>query len=653
MALTPKKSRLPRKLNIVLIVTVFCVTFFVCAKPESLLAQPPIEVADRSSMAPTIRTGASDTFSKADLMITIDYKDSPAVAAERLAKALTSATTADDIRPAAYEALARSGITIKSPAEVYAKTGPRVVKRWLLPSQADNLSLDFLEHQGWTLAELTRAVAEFPDGPGPALLKRPETLGMLLREWAAIAKQSPDNPEAFAPLLLARISEIRGRGSDFTQGKIVPEQIELSYFELMILTAGAFKGLPQIQASRQSSSAASVLAGATSWWTSFLVQPACADGGDPCSWFKDNIGKGGDAEAAQDFAEEGFGALMDKALDKTGDWLKTVGDGALAKSLGQTVSVFKLANLLTSMISMYGGHSLTLTWEPAKPHYLGNEHGDVSMKIIATVSTRPLADDATLACLKFLGIEKPTSDSMKDTIVEWVSLYGTPKHAQPKFPPSSRENVGTDGQAVLELTMSQEALGEEVKKSGKLKRDQIVMQANLIVYKSNPGKIMAAALFGGVAGGNIEILKGWFANWFPKRVVARVPVEWHKLSRWRCVVEVAPGMPLRIVYSSGLGVKSIWTWSFEGDSRYSGSGTFDLTSGSTRFVMTPMVTDGEVTAKGAYPKTASLGGTDEEPTLILGIDGKVHIVASGGGDGGGSVTKNVKGQKTFKLKEIE
>ncbi|MBV5318201.1 MAG: hypothetical protein JZU50_10385, partial [Desulfobulbaceae bacterium] len=187
----------------------------------------------------------------------------------------------------------------------------------------------------------------------------------------------------------------------------------------------------------------------------------------------------------------------------------------------------------------------------------------------------------------------------------------------------------------------------------KLKRDQVVMQANLIVYKSNPGKIMAAALFGGVAGGNIEILKGWFANWFPKRAVAHVPVEWHKLSRWRCVVDVAPGMPLRIVYSSGLGAKSIWTWSFEGDSRYSGSGTFDLTSGSTRFVMTSMVTDGEVTAKGAYPKTASLGGTDEEPTLILGIDGKVHIVASGGGDGGGSVTKNVKGQKTFKLEEIE
>jgi len=485
---------------------------------------------------PTIQAGVISAFSKAGIRhIDIDYAESPAAAAERLANSLASATTADQIRPAAYEALARSGIAIKNSSEFFAKTGQRAIKRWLLPSQADNLALDFLEHQGWTLSELTRSVAEYPSGPGPDLLKRPETLGMLLREWTAIAKQSPAHPEAFAPLLLARIAQIRGGGSDFTQGKIVPEQVELSYFELMILTAGTFKGLPQSQDSKQLSHAVSVLDCVTSWSAAFLVRPAYADGGDPCSWFKDNIGKGGDAEAAQDFAEEGVGWMMDKALKKTGDWLKTVGDGALAKSLGQTVSVFKLANLLTSMISMYGGHSLTLTWEPSKPHYLGNEHGNASMKIIANVSTRPLADDATLACLKFFGIEKPTSDSMKDTTVEWVSLYGTPKHAQPKFPPSSRENVGTDGQAVLELTMSQEALGEETKKSGKLKRDQIVMQANLIVYKSNPGKIMAAALFGGVAGGNIEILKGWFANWFPKRAVARVPVEWHKLSRWRCV----------------------------------------------------------------------------------------------------------------------
>jgi len=648
MACILKKSRLRQKIHIVPAVIAFFAALLAWPFSGPLLAQPAGEVPAASSPAPAIQAGVSGSFSKAGRSIDINYAESPAAAAERLATSLTGATTADEIRPAAYEALARSGITIKNSTEVFAKTGPRAIQRWLLPSQADNLALDFLEHQGWTLSDLTHAATEYPNGPGADLLKRPETLGMLLREWVAIAKQSPAHPEAFAPLLLARIAQIRGGGSDFTQGKIVPEQVELTYLELMILTAGTFKGLPQSQDSKPLSRSVSVLDCVMSWSASLLVQPAYADGGDPCSWFKDNIGKGGDAEAAQDFAEEGIGWMMDKALEKTGDWLKTVGDGALAKSLGQTVSVFKLANLLTSMISMYGGHSLTLTWEPAKPHYLGNEHGNVSMKIIATVSTRPLADDATLACLKFFGIEKPTSDSMKDTTVEWVSLYGTPKHAQPKFPPSSRENVGTDGQAVLELTMSQEALGDEVKKSGKLKRDQVVMQANLIVYKSNPGKIMAAALFGGVAGGNVEILKGWFANWFPKRAVARVPVEWHKLSRWRCVVDVAPGTPLRIVYTSGLGTKSIWTWAYESDLRFSGHGTFDLTSGSTRFVMASTVTDEGVTTHGTLPKTASIGGTDEEPTLILGIDGTARYSNAGGG-----VTKNLKGQRAFKLEEVE
>lgn len=125
-----------------------------------------------------------------------------------------------------------------------------------------------------------------------------------------------------------------------------------------------------------------------------------------------------------------------------------------------------------------------------------------------------------------------------------------------------------------------------------------------------------------------------------------------KLSRWRCVVEVAPGTPLRIVYTSGLGTKSIWTWSFEGDPMFSGSGTFDLTSGSTRYTMTPKATGHGTTARGAIPKTASIGGTDEEPTLILGIDGTAHYTASGEG-GSGSVAKNVTGQRTFKLEEIE
>ncbi|WP_448873409.1 hypothetical protein [Desulfobulbus propionicus] len=652
MACTGKQLSARRKLSIVPAMIAVWITLVAWPLSGLLWAQSSPDTTVPSPPAAPVQAGTSEVLSTAVPKINIDYTESSSAAAERLATSLTSATTADAIRPAAYEALARSGIAVKSSSEVIAATGPRIIKRWLMPTQADNLALDFLEHQGWTLSELTRAVAEYPNGPGPALLKRPETLGILLREWVAMAKQSPADPEAFAPLLLARIAQIRGGGSDFTQGPIIPEQIELSYLELMLFTAGAYKGLPPQQTPVRLSRAASLLECATSWSTSLLVPSAHAAGNNPCTWVKDNVGKNETAEAAQDFTEEGVGWMMDKALDRTGKWLDSLGDGILGKTLGQAAGLLKITNLLTSMISMYGGYGLTLTWDPAKPHYLGHEHGNAFMHITATVSARPLADDATLACLKFLGIEKTTSDSMKDTTVEWVSLYGTPKHAVAKFPPSSRENIGPDGKAVLELTMSQEMLGEEVKKSGRIKHDQIVMQANLIVYKSNPGKIMAATLFGGVVGGNIEVLKGWFANWFPKRAVARVPVEWHKLSRWRCVVEVAPGSSLRIVYTSGLGTKSIWTWAFEGDPMFSGSGSFNLTSGSARFVMTPKVAGEGATGQGAVPHTASIGGTNEEPTLILGIDGTARYTASSGG-GRGSLAKNVKGQRTYKLEEIE
>jgi len=68
---------------------------------------------------------------------------------------------------------------------------------------------------------------------------------------------------------------------------------------------------------------------------------------------------------------------------------------------------------------------------------------------------------------------------------------------------------------------------------------------------------------------------------------------------------------------------------------------------TTKFTQSTATT-GQRTAQ----KTASLGGTDEEPTLILGFDGKVHIGASDEGRTG-SLTKNSQGQKTCKLEEIE
>jgi hypothetical protein len=104
MASALKKSRSRRKLNIVPAVIAFCATLLASPLSGLLLAQPPGEVTEPSSLMPAIQAGVISAFSKAGIRIDIDYAESPAAAAERLANSLASATTADQIRPAAYEA---------------------------------------------------------------------------------------------------------------------------------------------------------------------------------------------------------------------------------------------------------------------------------------------------------------------------------------------------------------------------------------------------------------------------------------------------------------------------------------------------------------------------------------------------------------------
>lgn len=591
--------------------------------------------------------------------VTIDYAETPAQAATRLATALTSAKTLDEVRPAAYEALARTGIAVKTAkGDVLAKTGSRALTLWLFEEQSDNLAMDFLEHQGWTLDVLTQAVAEYPEGPGPELLKQPQTLGVLLREWAALAEKSPEDPEAFAPLLLARIAQVRGGGSDFTKGKIVPEQVEFSYLELMILTAGAFAAPPSSsQGSMRPEGTPGERPEPAAAWVPFAAAPAyAAAGGNPCTWIQEKWG-----EEAQDFAEEGGGAIFDKALDKVRDWLTGKGESGLAGGMKTAGSVFKWANFLTSMIAMYGGYSLTLTWDPAKPHYLGYDggHGDVRMEVTANVSTRPQGDDATLDCLKWAGVEKPKSDSVKDCTVEWVPLYGTPKHAVVTSKDFKRQHVNSDGKAVLKLDMTAEK-ATEAGRSGKLKNDQIVIQADLTTYKASPSKIMAAALFGGAAGGNLEVAKGWINKWFPKRAVARIPVEWHYLPRWRGVVDRPDGT--RWVFTSGQGLKSNWTVTLEGGPvevagmsfSPEGKGSFDLKDGeaSTQLQrkMVATVAGQQITMATTLPMTIVLGGTDEAPTLEVANGPGQNVISARGQSRVGPVEPG--GQTTVILTEL-
>ncbi len=371
--------------------------------------------------------------------VQIDYKESPAEAAARLGKVLAAAKTGDEARDAVYEALARTGVAVKAVnGDPLSITGDRRLTLWLFQEQANNLTLDLVEHQGWTLATFTQAIAEHPEGPGAGLVeKAPETFGILLREWAAEAARNPDDPSSFAPLLLAEISKARGGHSDFTTGTITPDQVELTYFELTVLTAGAFASEDVGSTSWRDTPAGSPLASILDAVASpFAVQKAYAE--DPCSFIADQWGKDADT-----FGRKGLDKIYNLATGKVGDWMTSRGMGDLVGGMKSLAGPMKWANLLFSYISLYGGFSITVDWEPDPTHYLGFDggHGNEKLKVTATVSVRPQADDATLKCLKFAGIDKPTSDSVKNARVQWIPLS---RHAEAREDGPARRRPGRE-----------------------------------------------------------------------------------------------------------------------------------------------------------------------------------------------------------------
>ncbi|MDO8914760.1 MAG: hypothetical protein Q7W16_01600 [Coriobacteriia bacterium] len=601
------------------------------------------------SLLPAGCTGAGGAGGR----VSIDYKESPADAAARLGKVLSAATTGDEARAAVYEALARTGVAVKTvDGDPLSITGDRRLTLWLYQEQANNLALDLVEHQGWTLATFTTAISEHPEGPGSALAeKAPEAFGILLREWAAEAARNPDDPSSFAPLLLAEIAKARGGRSDFTTGTITPDQVELTYFELEVLTAGAFASEDVGATSWRDGSAGSALASLLDAAASlFAVEKAYAE--DPCSFIKDTWGKDAD-----NFGRKGLDSIWGAATGKAGDWLTGKGMGDLVGGMKSLAGPMKWVNLLTNFISLYGGYSIEVKWDPSPTHWLAydGDHGNVKLKVTATVSVRPQADDATLKCLKFAGIDKPTSDSIKNARVEWVELSGLPKHAVMDQLGGDRvagafvQAVDDSGNAVLNLTMSTE---KDVKGRDldRVKKDQIVIQADVTTYKPDPSKLMAAAMFGGVKGGVTEVMKGWINKWFPKRVVARIPVEWHEPNRWRGVIE--PGNGTRIVFTSQGGLESIWDvrieGSLNGEMPMTGKSAVDLTRSDAQCTIVgtgSMADDGttfNTTASYTFTGVA-IGGTPDVPTLdFSGIKMNVDITTEGGGGnaaggGGGKV----------------
>jgi hypothetical protein len=588
--------------------------------------------------------------------VQVDYKESPAKAAARLGKVLSAAKTADEARAAVYESLARTGLAVKTPAgDLLAMPGDRAHTTWVFQEQADNLTLDFLESQGWTAATFTHAISEHPEGPGATLVeKAPEAFGVLLREWAAAGAAAPDDPSSFAPLLLAELAKARGLGSDFTTGTIRPDQIVLTYFEVMVLTSGAFApdGPAAGTSALPGTDALSTLPAAEAWAALSPFAPAVAYAEDPCSFIKEAWGKDAD-----NFGRKGLDKIWGTATGKVGDWLTGRGMGDLVGGMKSLAGPMKWANLLSNFISLYGGYSIELKWDPSPTHYLGNDgqHGNEKLKVTATVSVRPQADDATLKCLKFAGIDKPTSDSVKNARVQWIPLYGITEHAifealgEDRVEGVDVQAVDDSGKAVRYLTMSIEK-DKKAKDEGKLKKDQIVIQTDVTTYKPDPSKLMASALFGGVKGGVTEAMKGWITKWFPKRAIARIPVEYHEMGKYKVILPLGKG---RVVLFSGQGARSVWSGKFEGEPDQPGSGEVDLTSGNgeLRIKYSPDMGDAPVFAQGTLTFQASVGGSQDEPTMVV-EGGSLDAVAVGP-TVKGQAKVSAGGQTTFPMIPVD
>ncbi len=161
---------------------------------------------------------------------------------------------------------------------------------------------------------------------------------------------------------------------------------------------------------------------------------------------------------------------------------------------------------------------------------------------------------------------------------------------------------------------------------------------------------MASTLFGGTKGGITEVMKGWINKWFPKRVVAHIPVEWHEQNRWRGVLDNLNGT--RTVFTSQEGLVSTWDVKFEGslngEMPMTGASKVDLRRDDAQFTIVGTGTgsdDGSTfTMNASYTfEHVAIGGTSDAPTLdFSGIKVNVGVTADNGGGnaaggGGGRV----------------
>ena len=480
-----------------------------------------------------------------------DVSETPGEAAARIAKALAAARTLEEARPLVLEVLARCGAPVQTASgDLRAQAVEPALDSWFFDFQADNLALDHIQSQGLTMEQLARSMAECPV-EGADFWADPIVLREFLRQMWLAADADPTDPRSFGPLLLAELAARHDPADDMTSGTADTRGYPMSYLEILVFSLSAQRGLPgrdevgMSGVSPERSRLAQVKtvdcgpgSGQEGLPMSFVGR-ACAGESNPCSWIEQAWGKD-----IKDFVGGGVGLGTDLALGKTAEAATRLAGEGVQKGAQAAASAIGYVTAFVSLVGTMGGYSLEVKPEPAKAHYYGAgppSHGNLTVKFVAHVSSRPVADRDLQSCLEWAGVELPDEKSAENAIVRWVGLYGTetngkPRHAQwsahnTAIPGGSRGRyemkVGPDRTAELFLDMTSEKRSDLVKRKAPVRKDKIVVQAELFVQNPNDGKILGMLFLG-----TSEALKAWADKWFPKRVVSTMPVEYHADGRW-------------------------------------------------------------------------------------------------------------------------
>ena len=587
----------------------------------------------------------------------VDKKAGIKANAERLAKELANAHTIGEARPAALEALAWSGLrVVKDKKVVVPPVAPLVPLR--IPSVvADNLALQHIDRQGYSLVQIGTMIAEHPAaGPQLAVLKDGRLLLEVLRRSLGRALNQPNDPTSFVPIYIS--NSIMARHHTHIQAsQTKPEEITLTTLDLLMWSAAH---------RRSGVHPKKVAPGKRASLRDLFVPPAYAKGG-PCDWIQDEFGDEMSEFVKGEITTIAGGALdagWEAVLDKLGGAARDAADKGM-KGMGMALS---WVTMLVSLVGMYGGYSIKVDPDPSKTHMChpdgeGGPPPGQKVHFIAKVSSKPIMDDRLQRCLDLMGVDLPNEDSAKNCKVRWSAgpqfdkfgMFDADGLAQAGYGLGRLEQfVGENGEAKVQVTIKDEK--QEAEKNGKKTQGSLIVNCELFTQKANGAKMAMAVVTRSIA----DPLKQWIDKAFPQSARGTMAIEYHTIKKVKCeknftkggmnyVLKAAPkgdgglygpwdGTLTGTITKQGITGKFDATMSFDIPENGEGqvTGTHSYKSSFNKIVLTT-----DLVINGDLKGTARIGDPDGAAKLILRVGGmNTKLAAKGRGIQGERIDYN-------------